>query len=751
MNTKRDSKKTYVHIWYLEDDKSDVKKLRKVLPLLEERIDAEIREIYLKAALPKKLPPRLIEVVIHTLSSVEDFEEAVKALNDCAPGAKSEPNLILLDRIVPRRKDQNATDIKDQAIGRSGEPFVDWVRRMFPSVPLRALTKLRYDSKSTIEVGYLQKKNLDNPARLAGELLEVLMENKPEFWLALQEYANRTVTSWHTPGHNKGESFRSSTILRPFHQAYTQADKPLVFTSDLSVSVSQLGDLSEPLNVSNPMSQAMERAAQVFGAARTYFCTNGTSSSNKTLLMTLLKPGEVVLIDRNCHKSVHQAIVMAGAIPFYLTPTFNAHLGVWKPLSLTEIERSLDEAFERGLEPRLLVLTTCTYDGVLFPVYELAHMVHERGVLLQADEAWFPHGRFHPYYADGAGTSEGRYNALDSNADFSVQSSHKALAAFSQASMLHVGNHFKKLLEEPSPEFAWLAERFRIFEQFEHRLIENLGYWLSTSPHYPMIASLDAATSQMSIEGGSLIGSLLRLARELNNWAKDAGCEVGRDILLDPSDPGYEKYGLDPLKFTVRVKPKRKQEFCDRLEKERHQWEKSSARSVLFLLTTGTFEEHVEGLLSVLDSNKSYLGDDKSAKPLPTPDISGQVTLLPSDAHYAVGQYLPLAEIKNLARLADEGNSTLHPIACHMVTPYPPGVPTILPGLRITSSTVEWIEQIRRDGGEVHGLFEYEENIGMRVILDSPEYQRLLAKYAADGTQEVLNKLAPMKMAADGI
>src|SRR6185295_13986776 len=145
-------------------------------------------------------------------------------------------------------------------------------------------------------------------------------------------------------------------------------------------------------------------------------------------------------------------------------------------------------------------------------VFELAQMVHDRGVLLQADEAWFPYGRFHPYYASGAGTSAGRYNALDSNADFSVHSAHKALAAFSQASMLHVGTHFKELLEEPDPNFGWLKDRFKTFEEFEHRLIENLSYWLSTSPHYPMIASLDAATSQMSIEGGSLIGSLLRHA-----------------------------------------------------------------------------------------------------------------------------------------------------------------------------------------------------------------------------------------------
>lgn len=752
MNTQRQSSRvTTFNIWYLEDELSDFKKFKKVLPILTKRLDAEIRRIYLSVALPEDLPPQKINVEAHQFETTEAFEEAVNKLADCVDGAPAEPSLILLDRLVPKSHDSDPTDINNQTQGKSAVPFVEWVKRFFPSVPVRILSILDYTSSSSEakniqkdnvlkpEGEYIQKDIFLNPKGLAGKLMDILLKNKPQFWLALQEYANLPVTSWHTPGHNKGESFRSSALLRPIHQAYIQADKPLVFTSDLSVSVKQLGDLSEP-NGTSPMSQAMERAAAVFGAARTFFCTNGTSSSNKTLLMSLLKPGEVVLVDRNCHKSVHQAVVMAGAVPYYLTPSFNSKLGVWKPLTLEQIETCIDQALDQGLQPRLLILTTCTYDGVLFPVYELADIVHKRGVLVHADEAWFPYGRFHPYYARGAGTSAGRYNALDSNADFCVHSSHKALAAFSQASMLHIGNHFKQLLEGADSKFAWLNERFQTLEAFEHRLIENLSYWLSTSPHYPMIASLDAATAQMSIEGSSLIGTLLGHAHELNTWAEGAVCKVGRDSLLD--DSAYEKYGLDPLKFTVQVKPKQREAFCEKLEDERHQWEKSSARSVLFLLTTGTLKEHVEGLISVLDRNKKLLGDDPKAPSLEAPDISGQVSILPSDAHYATGEYKSLVEIRDLALAADNGGPTKHPIACHMVTPYPPGVPTILPGLRVTASSIKWVEDIKRNGGEVHGLFEVDDELYMRVVLpNSSEHEKLLAKYAADGTHEVLAKL----------
>jgi arginine decarboxylase len=631
------------------------------------------------------------------------------------------------------------SDIITHAVGKPGELFLTWLKRALPSVPLAILTNSPSDP--TVDANYISKDSLNDEAQMANKLSGVLMKDKPMFWSELLDYSKKAVTSWHTPGHNKGAAFASSTVLRPFYQAFTQSETPLVFTADLSVSVDRLGDLSDPVHGQKPMAQAMKRAADVFGSARTYFCTNGSSSSNKTLLMTLLKPGEVVLIDRNCHKSVHQAVVMAGAIPFYLTPRFNPNLGLWRPLSLTDIEAALEQSFQRGLQPRLLVLTTCTYDGVLFPVHELAEILHQRGVLLQADEAWFPYGRFHPYYGNMDGHSAGRYNALDSNADFSVHSSHKALAAFSQASMLHIGNHFRLLLEGPNPKFDWIRERFGTFDQFEHRLVENLSYWLSTSPHYPMIASLDASTAQMSMEGGQIVGNLLVRARKLRAWAAQNQCEVTKDSLIDRNDPGYAKYGLDPLKFTVSVKPQQMSALREKLEAAGHQWEKATERCILFLLTTGSYEGHVEELLSVLSSNKQLLGT-APGNPLATPDIAGQVEIIPFDAHYATGCYMRLTEITDYFARA-KGRQTAGPIACHMVTPYPPGVPTILPGLRITPSVIDWIKNRGRHD-EVHGLFGEGANESVRVLLDSStEYKALKEKYRDNGASEAISKLSP--------
>ena len=141
---------------------------------------------------------------------------------------------------------------------------------------------------------------------------------------------------------------------------------------------------------------------------------------------------------------------------------------------------------------------------MLYPVWEVAKLCERRGTLFYADEAWAAYLGFHPYYTREMDDSEGtvvRYNAVNGtgSAHFSVQSTHKTMSAFSQASMIHVSNRFKALLEnDASPKFRWLRKRFSLhgrgsWEKFTHDLHEFLRYWHSTSPHYPFLATLDIA------------------------------------------------------------------------------------------------------------------------------------------------------------------------------------------------------------------------------------------------------------------
>lgn len=715
MTTAAAAKPQRVSIWYLENDGRDFKRFTtKVTPVMKELLNREMRTDYAHA----EVDPPGIRIETRRLATVDEFVESVSRLVDGDDDAA--PTLILLDYYLPNAMGAEIA-LADYTVEATGEDFFAWLERMLPGVPHRVLTSANYSP--VFDGKHIFKGRLkDQPRDLANALKEVLLKHRATFWQGLRTYANRQVTSWHTPGHNKGTAFMTSPVLRPFYEAYTQSTTPLVFSSDLSVSVAELGDLSEPAG-RNSMADAMRRAAHVFGSSRTYFCTNGTSAANKTLLMTVLKPGEVVIVDRNCHKSVHQAIVLAGAVPHYLTPRFNAELKTWYPISYDDIRGALAETRARGLRPRMLVLTTCTYDGVLFPVYEIAKAAHEYGVLFHADEAWFPYGRFHPFYA--AGRSAGRYNALDSDADFCVHSSHKALAAFSQASMLHVGKHFERLLARgaEAEQFAWLRERFRSFDEFEHQLVENLTFWLSTSPHYPMIATLDCASAQMSLEGARAIGALLKSARRLHGWAAANGCAVTQQDLTGGSD-GFELYGHDLLRFMVKVKPGRLKELKESLLlNHQQQWEKSSEGTILFLVTLGTSESDVDLLLQSLEQCGDLLGGRDVDDEHPSPEISGQVVILPRDAHYARGRYLNLSELKTrLGGTADGPAATA--VACHMVTPYPPGIPTLLPGLPVTESSIVWIESILRNGGEVHGLVDPAGDPKVRVLLGTDDELR---------------------------
>lgn len=738
MKTLPKAKPQYVCIWYLEDTAHDFEQFEEgVVPHLKELLNRQLEADYS----PSGIHPQGVQIKPRRLATVSEFVETVSKL--AADEDDEAPTLILLDYFLP---DHTGTEkpLGSHLVGPRNEDFFKWLERMVPGVPYRVLTSAKYTS--AFQDKHLFKGMLKEiPRSLANSLKEVLLAHRPTFWQQLQAYAMRQVTSWHTPGHNKGTAFITSPILRPFYEAYTQNTTPLVFSSDLSVSVSELGDLSEPAG-DHSMGKAMRRSSQVFGSSRTYFCTNGTSTANKTLLMTVLKPDEIVVVDRNCHKSVHQAIVLSGAIPFYITPRFNAKLKLWHPLSYRDIGAALSELDERGLQPRMLVLTTCTYDGILFPVREIAKLAHEKGILFHADEAWFPYGRFHPFY--GLGQSTGRYNALDSDADFCVHSSHKALAAFSQASMIHVGSHFEKLLtnDDQGKEFSWLKERFGNFQEFEHQLVENLTFWLSTSPHYPMIATLDCATAQMYMEGTAALGTLLSRARRLHEWAADAGCAVTKDDLTGNVEE-FEEYSHDILRFMVRVKPGRLEEMKKKLLNHQQQWEKSSERTLLFLVTLGTSESDVELLIQALEQCKEYLGAGEVVYKSLEPEISGQVVIRPQDAHYATGRYMSLPEIKDYLQLITDTNVTEQPcptaIACHMVTPYPPGVPTILPGLPITVSSLDWIESILSSGGEVHGLMEGDKP-KMRVLLSTDqELRNIKIDYAGKtALRETIAKLS---------
>src|SRR2546425_939199 len=279
------------------------------------------------------------------------------------------------------------------------------------------------------------------------------------FYDQLKNYVWMAKDQWHTPGHSSGESLRGSPWVNDFYEFMGEH----VFDADLSVSVPMLDSLMEPKGV---IAEAQAMAAKAFGARRTYFATNGTSTANKVIFQTLLAPGEKLLLDRNCHKSVHHGVVLSGAHPVYLDSALNRKYGLYGPVP----KKILLSSIKKHPDAQALILTSCTYDGLRYDLAPIIDAAHAKGINVIIDEAWYGFARFHPEF---------RPTALEAGADYAPQSTHKGLSAVSQASMIHLNQ----------PDLP------------EHLFRGKFNMHTPTSPPYGLIASLAIARQQAGVEG----------------------------------------------------------------------------------------------------------------------------------------------------------------------------------------------------------------------------------------------------------
>ena len=307
----------------------------------------------------------------------------------------------------------------------------------------------------------------------------------PPFFRALVHYASDGSYSWHCPGHSGGVAFLKSPVGQMFHQFFGEN----LLRADVCNSVDELGQL---LDHSGPVAASERNAARIFGTDELFFVTNGTSTSNKMVWHATVAPGDVVVVDRNCHKSILHAITMTGAIPVFLQPRRN-NMGIIGPIPKEEflwenIERKIRaHPFARNVKtkPRILTLTGSTYDGVLYNVDQIKELLSTRIDTLHFDEAWLPHAAFHEFYRGMHAIGKDRPRSKDALV-FSTQSTHKLLAGLSQASQILVQYSETRQLD-----------RYRFNEAY---LMHT-----STSPQYAIIASCDVAAAMMEPPGGTAL------------------------------------------------------------------------------------------------------------------------------------------------------------------------------------------------------------------------------------------------------
>jgi len=407
-------------------------------------------------------------------------------------------------------------------------PIVMLVRRKrFEDIPVEVLDFVDGYVFLAEETPEFIAKNLVSRLKQYAETL------KTPFFGALVDYAEEGNQLWTCPGHNGGIFYSRSPIGRIFREHLGEA----VFRDDLDNSILELGDL---LTHEGPALQAQKEAAAIFGAEKTYFVLNGTSSSNKIALSALIAEDDLVLFDRNNHKAAHHgALILGGGIPIFLPTERNAYglIGPidWRSLDEAKIREAIrtsplvndPEAWRAERPFRAAVIEQCTYDGAILSADMVVERIGKLCDYILFDEAWAGFMKFHPLYA-------GRFAMGLTNLGpeapgiIATQSTHKQLASFSQASQIHVkDSHIR-------------GQARRI----EHRRFnEFFMLYASTSPFYPLFASLDVGAQMMKGRSGEVLwDDTIRLGIELRKKLR----AVRREFEEKEADPA-RRWFFDPF------------------------------------------------------------------------------------------------------------------------------------------------------------------------------------------------------------
>lgn len=364
----------------------------------------------------------------------------------------------------------------------------------------------------------------------------------PPLTRALINFAKEGKYTFCTPGHMSGTAFQHSPIGALFYDFFGAN----TFKADVSVSVGELGSL---LDHSGPHRDAEKYIAETFNADRSYIVTNGTSTANKIIGLYSAPAGSTVLIDRNCHKSLTHLMMMSNVIPIYLRPTRNTY-GILGGIPQSEfkhetIEKRVKET-PNATWPVHAVVTNSTYDGLFYNTGFIKNTLDVKSI--HFDSAWVPYTNFSPIYQGLAGMSGGR---TEGKVIYETQSTHKLLAAFSQASMIHVKGEINE---------ATFNEAFMMHT--------------STSPFYPIVASTETAAAMMRGNVGRRLidesidrairfrKEIKRLREESDSWFFDVWQpeNIGTKECweLKPEDKWHgfrnidqEHMYLDPIKVTL--------------------------------------------------------------------------------------------------------------------------------------------------------------------------------------------------------
>ena len=446
----------------------------------------------------------------------------------------------------------------------------------------------------------------------------------------LLNHAKNRVVSFHTPGHKNGRG------IDPRLRKFTGRN---MYYMDVTV-FPEVDSLHDP---QGPIKKAQQLMARAYGVEHSFFLVNGSSSGNMTMFMSACAPGSSVIVSRNAHKSVMAGIVLSGVWPIWIQPKVDQNLDVLFDSSPDQIKDALD----KYPEAKAVFVTSPTYNGVTADLVKIAELCRSRGKILLVDEAHGPHLKFH---------KDLPVSAVEAGADMCVQSTHKILSALSQGSVLHVQSDLVDVT----------------------RVRQMVSLLQTTSPQYITLASLDLARRQAVTQGEKLLGRVIHWAEEGRkriNTLKHFRCMTREDV----RSRGYD---MDVTKLTVNVTRTglSGHEVEDILAKEyKVQVDAADLFNIIAIMGIGSDKSDVERFVDALtEIDHKYHGSAQNWL-LEIPTLATEMVLLPRDVFLNMkSKRVPLSKAAG------------H-ICAQTLTPYPPGIPVLIPGERITQTIVDYL------------------------------------------------------------
>jgi len=455
-----------------------------------------------------------------------------------------------------------------------------------------------------------------------------------------QHYNEKNLLPLHMPGHQRK---RDMGTALPYDYDYTE--------------VEELDNLHAPEGI---LQEAMNRTAAYYGCSDCFYLVNGSSSGLQAGIFTLLEEGDEVVVARNCHRSVFYALSLRKAKIHFLLPEFWEDFSCFGSVSLKEVERLLRE-FPKS---KALIFTSPSYEGVVSDVEGIAKLCHENGLSLLVDEAHGAH--FSP--KKGASFPE---SAIALGADLVVQSPHKTLCSLTQSAWI-LGN----------------GERYS-----REKLSFYLSVFQTTSPSYPLMLSLEKATTLLEREGETLFSHWKKVmkgfrekARTLSYfsflWEKEEAC-----FAMDCSKIFLRALGIPELRLGRDLAKLLREDYG--IESEMHSGEN-------LLLMTGPFisEEELDRLFLALKDIERRFGEEKG-KPLRSkllPSALYQISVADNSLQISEG----LKDGEELSLYDGESR-----ICLEYLSLYPPGIPLLFPGEKLTAEKIQGIEALEKEGIEL--------------------------------------------------